>query len=340
MKRKNEQFFKMSDFKKGLLVGGFLALFIFILTLFPTKCEVILPGVIDDLSSEIEILDNESSEINLNSVSVYSVYKPSYLVATFLGVSKKNDIYDITPSYDFTHSENKIMGELEKERSHNYALINAYKLASIKAPTKANQLNYDIIGANIYYSSPDLRKYLPIGSFFDYYNDKKIDEDFYNNLEEIIENDLVLEDKKSNKKVIIKKEDLENNKIAFQRKIKIDTENAFPKYKINDKSYGGPSAGFIQALYIYLSILNIDVENKIAATGTISYNGMVGAIGGLKQKIYTASRNKCDYFLIPYENYKEEKDMVDSLKEKLNLKIIVIKNFNEGIKILKEKGII
>ena len=52
----------------------------------------------------------------------------------------------------------------------------------------------------------------------------------------------------------------------------------------------------------------------IAATGTISENGVVGRIGGINQKYISAKRAKADIFLMPKDNCQ---DLAD-LKQKIS----------------------
>jgi PDZ domain-containing protein len=76
----------------------------------------------------------------------------------------------------------------------------------------------------------------------------------------------------------------------------------FPiKISINAGDIGGPSAGLMFSLGIIERIEKRDVTHgcKVAGTGTIDYNGAVGAIGGAKQKILAARNAGIQYFLVP-----------------------------------------
>ncbi|SDM98752.1 YlbL family protein [Actinomyces ruminicola] len=70
---------------------------------------------------------------------------------------------------------------------------------------------------------------------------------------------------------------------------------------------GGPSAGTIFALGIIDEITPGDLTGgkDIAGTGTISIDGSVGAIGGIKQKMAGAQQDGSDYFLAPSANCQE-----------------------------------
>ena len=85
----------------------------------------------------------------------------------------------------------------------------------------------------------------------------------------------------------------------------------------------GSSGGLMLSLAIYNAITEKDITNglKISGTGTISIDGTVGEIGGVRYKIMGAVNEGCDVFIVPSKNYKEAKKVV---KEK-NYKIKLIK---------------
>ncbi|TIH36905.1 PDZ domain-containing protein [Subtercola vilae] len=70
---------------------------------------------------------------------------------------------------------------------------------------------------------------------------------------------------------------------------------------------GGPSAGMMFALGIIDQLTPGDLTGgqKVAGTGTISADGTVGAIGGIRQKLYGAEQSGATYFLAPASNCDE-----------------------------------
>ncbi|WP_029150965.1 YlbL family protein [Microbacterium indicum] len=70
---------------------------------------------------------------------------------------------------------------------------------------------------------------------------------------------------------------------------------------------GGPSAGMMFALGIIDELTPGEMTGgeHIAGTGTITADGAVGAIGGIRQKLYGASRDGADYFIAPASNCDE-----------------------------------
>lgn len=67
---------------------------------------------------------------------------------------------------------------------------------------------------------------------------------------------------------------------------------------------GGPSAGMMFAVAIIDLLTPGELTGglKVSGTGTIDADGRIGAIGGLEQKLWGASRAGAELFLVPMEN--------------------------------------
>jgi PDZ domain-containing protein len=88
----------------------------------------------------------------------------------------------------------------------------------------------------------------------------------------------------------------------------VTTDYTFPfDVSIQLDDVGGPSAGMMFALGIIekLGPGELTGGENIAGTGTIDAQGMVGPIGGIRQKLYGAERAGADYFLAPERNCDE-----------------------------------
>ncbi len=85
-----------------------------------------------------------------------------------------------------------------------------------------------------------------------------------------------------------------NATIVFPVDINIDSQNI-----------GGPSAGLMFTLEIMDQLLEDDLTHgkSIAGTGTIDQDGNVGAIGGVRQKVFGAIAAGAEYVLVPADNY-------------------------------------
>lgn len=83
-------------------------------------------------------------------------------------------------------------------------------------------------------------------------------------------------------------------------------ELVFPvAVNIDARNIGGPSAGMMYALTVIDLLTEGDLTggNRIAGTGTIRFDGSVGPIGGVRQKVYAARGIGADYVLVPTDNY-------------------------------------
>jgi PDZ domain-containing protein len=84
------------------------------------------------------------------------------------------------------------------------------------------------------------------------------------------------------------------------------TEPPFP-VSIEAGVVGGPSAGMMHTLAIVDTLTpgQLTQGHVIAGTGTIAYDGTVGNIGGIRQKIVGAEAAGAEYVLVPEGNYEE-----------------------------------
>jgi PDZ domain-containing protein len=93
---------------------------------------------------------------------------------------------------------------------------------------------------------------------------------------------------------------------------------------------GGPSAGLAFALDILEELgRNVAHGKKVAATGALSLDGTVGAIGGVKQKTFGAREAGVDVFLVPAgDNAREARRYAKGLP------IVPVKNFQQALQAL------
>ena len=104
--------------------------------------------------------------------------------------------------------------------------------------------------------------------------------------------------------------------------------------KVSLKDTGGPSGGLIFSLGLVelLAPENLLQGRKIAATGTISKSGAVGAIGGVQEKIVAARAAGVELLFISRENCDEILGEVDGLK------VIAVSTLEEAYMALKGGG--
>ena len=77
--------------------------------------------------------------------------------------------------------------------------------------------------------------------------------------------------------------------------------------QVDSRNIGGPSAGMMYAITVLDLLTEDDLTkgHRIAGTGTISLDETVGAIGGVRQKVFAARSVGAEYILVPTDNYDE-----------------------------------
>lgn len=107
----------------------------------------------------------------------------------------------------------------------------------------------------------------------------------------------------------------------------------FPfKIDIEVGSVGGPSGGQILALAIYdkLTPGALTGGKKIAGTGTVTPDGTIGPIGGIRQKLYGALRAGAKWFLAPSDNCDEVIGHVPD-----GIRVVKVSNLQDSLKAVK-----
>lgn len=84
----------------------------------------------------------------------------------------------------------------------------------------------------------------------------------------------------------------------------------------------GPSAGITMATAIFSLITNTTMIPDTAMTGELSLMGKVMPIGGLKEKILAAKRNKVKTIIIPMFNKRDLDKLDDNIKEGLTFHLV------------------
>ena len=97
----------------------------------------------------------------------------------------------------------------------------------------------------------------------------------------------------------------------------------------------GPSAGAAIAISMISVLTGIRVISNVAMTGEISLRGRILPIGGLKEKLLSASRGGITKVLIPEENEKNLEDVPEEIKKKLE--IVLVKHLDDVIQHALEK---
>ena len=70
------------------------------------------------------------------------------------------------------------------------------------------------------------------------------------------------------------------------------------------------------------AIKEVPVNHKLAFTGEISLKGKVLAIGGLKEKLLAAQRNKIETVVVPLKNKKEIEKLSSEIVGDMKIKYV------------------
>lgn len=103
--------------------------------------------------------------------------------------------------------------------------------------------------------------------------------------------------------------------------------------EIHTEGTGGPSAGVMYALTLIdlLSADDLIAGNIVAGTGTISPDGRVGPIGGIRQKVVAAQNAGALHVLVPEPNYE---DALTVKRE--DVEIYAVSSITDAVDVLKE----
>ena len=112
--------------------------------------------------------------------------------------------------------------------------------------------------------------------------------------------------------LIASPDDADRVLIGVEARERTDIGELPVEVEIDSGSIGGPSAGLALTLGIIdlLTPGELTGGQQVAATGTISFDGSVGAIGEVDQKAIAAERAGVDLFLVPSSNLSDALDHV------------------------------
>ena len=327
---------KVKKFLKYNLVFIILYLILIASVLIKLDYQIYAPGGLIDLNNKIEIDGAYKSKGSLNLTYVRGLKSNLlFVLASY-----------IIPSWDLIKNDNvRLENETENEsnRRNKVYLEEVNKNATYVA---LNHLGYDVsfkekgvtVLGKMKYAETDLK----VGEIIISVNNIKV-----NNTEELIN---IVSSLKENQKINIKviRDSKERDCYATLKSVDekilvgviIETEtevtsnpNITFKFKKNEM---GPSGGLMTSLKIYDMLTKEDITKgyKISGTGTISKDGIVGKIDGVKYKLAGAVKNKSQIFICPSENYSECES--EKSKNKYDILLIEGDTFDNVLNKLKD----
>jgi PDZ domain-containing protein len=114
----------------------------------------------------------------------------------------------------------------------------------------------------------------------------------------------------------------------------VDVRLPFP-VSIDSGNVGGPSAGlaFTLALLDDLTPGELTGGHRVAVTGTMDFDGVVGPVGGAVQKAIAVRKAGYEVFLVPPDEYKDVQATVGH-----DLKVIPVSTLQQALDALKSLG--
>ena len=293
------------------------------------------PGGVVNLEERIEVSDGYASEgsLNMSYVSLVKGTLPMILLSYII------PNWDLVKSSEITSDDGSIDELLELEKLYMQSSIDNATILAYKTAGKKVDITREV--NNIVYIADEADTDLEIYDELLTADGKSIST--VEDLREIVESksagDTISFTVSRNGKekkcsaVIYDTEDGLKVGISFLTTYEYDTN---PEITVETKSSeSGSSGGLMLTLAIYNALIPEDITKgrTVVGTGTISLDGTVGAIDGVKYKILGAVKNDADIFLCPMENYDEAIEVKEEFD--LDIEIHGVANFDEALRYLE-----
>ena len=312
---------------KFLIVWGIIIFLFF----YEFPFVIYTPGGVVNLEERVEVSDGYDSEgsLNMSYVSLVKGTLPMILLSYII------PNWDLVNSSEITSEDESVSELLELERLYMRSSIDNATILAYQTAGKSIDITREV--NNIVFISDEANTDLEIYDELltaDGKEIKTVDElrEIVNskNEGEVIEftvnrNGSV---KNCSAKIYDTSDGLKVG-ISFLTTYEYDTD---PEITVETRSSeSGSSGGLMLTLAIYNALVPEDITKgrTIVGTGTISLDGTVGAIDGVKYKILGAVKNDAGIFLCPDENYEEALEV----KEEFDLDIVIhsVATFNEAL---------
>ena len=315
----------------------FLVAIILLILLFKIDLPYVIykPGGSINLNKRIEVENGYDADGTLEMAYV-SLVKGNL---PFLGLAFLLPNWDILPNSDIVGEEESVEEALERDKIYYQESIDNATIVAYKAANK--KIDIEKTNNNVIYIAKEADTELKIYDQILKVENKEIAS--LDDLKKIVNiheagDTLNLQVLRKNKKLNVKAKVYDTNdglKIGVSL-VNTYEYNTDPKINIKTrKSESGPSGGLMLALSIYNKLTENDITKgkKIVGTGTISIDGKVGEIGGVKYKVMGAAKKNADVFLCPKENYQEA---LDAIKDNdYDIELVSVATFKDALNYLE-----
>ena len=289
------------------------------------------PGGIVNLEDRIEVDGEQVTEgsLNMSYVSLVKGTLPMILLSYVI------PNWDLVSRNEITRDDESVTEMLELEKLYMQSSIDNATILAYQKADKEIDVTREV--NNIIYIAPEAKTDLNV------YDELLMIDGI--DVENIIELKEIVNSKKEGDIVNItvnrdgKKKECQAEIYATSDGLKVGISFLTTYEYVTDPSItvetksseSGSSGGLMLSLAIYNAITDEDITHgkTIVGTGTITVDGIVGPIDGVKYKILGAVKSDADMFLCPEENYEEALEV----KEKFDLDILIhsVKTFDEAL---------
>jgi len=343
-------------YRKILLVLVIPYLFFMFLLVYPIQFYLHSPGGLTEVENLIEIDYNTEkvTEGTISTTYIVSIKRPTYfqfLLGTFSPYTSMNVLSGSSATY--TNEEIAKISYLDKATSVDASIIVAYMKAAETNPEIV--IDY-VVKIMVYGKAEYLDHYDEIDFGDEFVQMIGDDGEIVTDVDEIAANTVdgteyewtfINSDGEQYTLTLEKDPEYDKFGVTLKTYYIVNQDTTFPRFTIANTNIGGPSGGLLQTLSVYNMLIDEDLTHglKIAGTGTIAYDGSVGYIGGVEQKVITAYLNKVDLFFMAsldedyyYDNYQEALRVCAEYGLNPEGWIIPVTSFNDVISYLEELG--
>lgn len=326
----------IKKFMKNNWLFVILLFFIFVITFVKVPYEVNMSGGVIDLDNRVEV-NGEKVKIKGSFNMAYVSVAQGSLAHVLLGLLLPD--WDVVPISSTTYENESIedankRNRLYLEQSKDYATAVAMDVAKINYEI-SNRINY------VAFIDSKAKTNLKVGDDILELNGVEVEDinvisDMLQNIE-VGDKAVFLVDRNGGEKeatAIVYEEDGKKY-VGISAITTFDIESDKIVNITTRNSESGPSGGLMMTLMVYNALTNQDLTHgkKIVGTGTISLDGSVGEIGGVKYKLMGAVTEKADIFLVPAGNYKEAMEV--KKEKRYDIEIVSVDTFKDAVDYLE-----